>query len=242
VVGDPLPAVAPAGHRNPSAAVQGELLGGWLPTRIRLSSPASASRAPRRCQLPWPGRVRINSYDGRMEAPRESWFSPKIEVRASRVHGRGTFALAVIKPGEVLEIWGEWWKGIKTLEYANNAEKAEAARSDGKVVMQWDDELFSIEERGADDGYFINHSCDGNLWFRDAFTLEARKPIAQGEELTLDYALFERDDYVANWGCECGSPVCRKKVSGQDWRLPHLQEWHQDHFSPLTNKKIARIA
>ncbi len=49
---------------------------------------------------------------------------------------------------------GEWWKGIKTLEYTNNPEKAEAARSDGKVVMQWDDELFSIEERGGDDGYF----------------------------------------------------------------------------------------
>src|SRR6266567_1596141 len=74
-----------------------------------------------------------------MEAPRESWFSPKIEVRASRVHGKGTFALAVVEPGEVVEIWGEWWKGIKTLEYTNNPEKAEAARSYGKVVMQWDD-------------------------------------------------------------------------------------------------------
>jgi len=34
-----------------------------------------------------------------------------------------------------------------------------------------------------------NHSCDSNLWMRDPFTLEARRDIAPGEEITVDYAL-----------------------------------------------------
>ena len=173
-----------------------------------------------------------------MQAPRESWFTDKIEIRASGIHGRGTFARADIDPGEVVEIWGEWSKGVKTVEYTNDRGKAEAARSDGNVVMQWDDELYSIEQRGADDGYFINHSCDGNVWFRDAFTLEARKAIGVHEEVTLDYALFERADYIATWECACGSTLCRRHVTGQDWQLPRVQERYQGHFSPLLNKKI----
>jgi len=87
-----------------------------------------------------------------MKAPRDSWFSPKIEIRPSPTHGKGTFALSAIKPGEVVEIWGEWWKGVRTLEHTDDRGKTEAARRDGKAVVQWDDGLYSIEERGADDG------------------------------------------------------------------------------------------
>ena len=32
--------------------------------------------------------------------------------------------------------------------------------------MQWDENLFSVENRGEDKGYFINHSCEPNIGFR----------------------------------------------------------------------------
>ncbi len=35
----------------------------------------------------------------------------------------------------------------------------------------------------------LNHSCDSNLWMADEATVVARRDIAAGEELTLDYAL-----------------------------------------------------
>ena len=57
--------------------------------------------------------------------------------------------------------------------------------------MQRDTDLFSIEDRGDDDGYFVNHSCNGNLWMTDAFTLTARRDINKDEEITADYALWE---------------------------------------------------
>ena len=175
-----------------------------------------------------------------MKVPKESWFSPKIEVRNSPVHGKGTFAKGPIKKGEAVEIWGEYWQGKQTLEYTDDKEKGEAARKQAKAVMQWDTDLWSIEERGSDDGYFINHSCDSNLWFNDAFTLSARKDIEPEEELTLDYSLFERDDYVSDWQCSCGSPVCRKVITGKDWQREYVQGKYRNHFSPLINKRIAR--
>lgn len=54
--------------------------------------------------------------------------------------------------------------------------------------------LFSITYQGEEPptktgAGGCNHSCDSNLWMRDAFTVCARRDIAEGEELTLDEAL-----------------------------------------------------
>ena len=48
--------------------------------------------------------------------------------------------------------------------------------------------------------YFTNHSCDPNIWMKDAVTLIARRDIQIDEELTADYALWEGDEnFVAAW-------------------------------------------
>lgn len=104
--------------------------------------------------------------------------------------------------------------------------------------MQWDNDLFSVEDRGDDQGYFINHSCDSNLWMQGTFTLIAKRDITPNEEITADYALWEAWGYVSSWDCNCGSLLCRKKVTGKDWRLPEVQKRYLNHFSPLINKRI----
>jgi SET domain-containing protein len=82
-----------------------------------------------------------------------------------------------------------------------------------------------------------NHSCDSNLWMRDEVTLEARRDIAAGEEVTIDYAL---QTSIANWemACNCGSQRCRKVVHGDDWMRPELQDRYRGHFSPFLNRRI----
>jgi hypothetical protein len=173
-------------------------------------------------------------------APRDSWFSPKIEVRASPVEGLGSFAVQRIEPGEVVEVWGERADGKLVVTYTADRGLAEGARAKGKEVGQWDDDLYSIEDRGADEGYFLNHSCDSNLWFKGAFTLVARRGAEPGEELTIDYALFEADEaFRAPWACRCGTEYCRGTVTGRDWQLADVQARYAGHFSPLLEKRIA---
>jgi uncharacterized protein len=176
-------------------------------------------------------------------APEETWLSPKIEVRASPLHRRGTFAVAEIAVAEAVEVWGQRWQGVLTAEYTADDARAELAAQRGMEVMQWDDQLFSIERRGGDPGYFINHSCDPSLWFRDAFTLEARRLVLPGDELTLDYALFEADDsFRAAWTCRCGAAGCRGSVTGRDWMRKDLQSRYAGRFTPLLNKRIAAMS
>lgn len=172
-----------------------------------------------------------------MKIPSQTWVSPKIEIKKSPLDGKGMFAIKPIKSGEKVLVWGGRW-GVDYVDKVN----ATKAEKEGKLVMQWDENLFSVEEKGDDDTYYINHSCDPNVWMQDTFTLVARTDIKEGEELTADYSLWEADkDFVSKWKCNCGSKLCRGRVTGKDWRIPELQKRYKGHFSPFINKRIKRL-
>lgn len=164
--------------------------------------------------------------------PKETWMNPKIEIRKTSNKGKGMITNELIKTDDIILIWGG--------EYTN-AKGAKEVKEKGKLVLQWDDDLFSVEDRGDDMGYFINHACDSNTWMKDAYTLVAKRNIQVGEEVTADYALWEADpNYVSKWECQCGSIVCRKRIMGNDWKLSGVQERYKSHFSPLINKRIEK--
>ncbi len=166
-----------------------------------------------------------------LKPSKETWVSEKVEIRNSPIGGRGMFAVEKINVDEPVLVWGG--------EYVNK-EAAEKAKSEGMLVMQWDEDLYSIEDRGVDRGYFLNHSCEPNVWMSNAFTLIARRDIERGEEVTADYALWEDDENkLSKWQCNCGAKDCRRQVTGKDWQLLALQEKYLNHFSPLINNRIA---
>ncbi len=161
-----------------------------------------------------------------------NWVNPKIEVRDSPIHGKGMFASGRIGKGEVLIIWREC--------YTDEAEAMEAVR-EGKGIMQWDEDVYSYETDLNREHYLINHSCDPNGWMVDVHTVEARRDIPEGEEITVDIAMFENDENeVSAWKCNCGSGICRGRVTGKDWRDEALQKRYEGHFSPLINKRIVK--
>jgi len=115
-----------------------------------------------------------------MKITKQTWINPKIKIQETYEKGKGMFAIENIKSGEKILIWGG--------EYTNEKD-AEKAKINGRLVMKWDENLFSVEDAGDDLGYFINHSCDSNTWMIDAITLSAKRNIQKGEEITADYAL-----------------------------------------------------
>ncbi len=168
-----------------------------------------------------------------MDRPERTWLDPRIEVRPSPIHGIGMFATATFKEGEVVLIWAD--------SYTDRA-GAEQAMAEGKGTMQWDEDVFSVETEVYPEAYAINHSCDPNAWMLDAYTVVARRYIAEGEEVMIDIAMFEADEgSVCPWECNCGSSICRGVVTGKDWRDPVLQERYRGHFSPLVNMRIADL-
>jgi hypothetical protein len=171
--------------------------------------------------------------------PEHEWIDQRIEIRESAIAGRGMFALAPIAAGETVIVWGGWECTSEDV-----AAGRVAPRSTVYIGEDWflGAHVGEYDREQTDRGDFINHACDPNVWLADENTLVARRDIAAGEELTMDYALFEGDeDDVKPWECRCGSPLCRHQVTGRDWRLPELQERYRGHFSPFINRRVRSL-
>jgi len=167
----------------------------------------------------------------------ETWIDPRQDIRPSTIHGMGVFAPGPIHEGEPVEIIG----GDLMSEEEFRAFQQTAHRFN---AVQVGEDLHLVERPAVAQQRIgsINHSCDSNLWLADEVTLVARRDIAAGEELTVDYALFSaQPDWVMDLLCHCGSPSCRGVITGNDWQLKEVQERYQRHFSPFLNARIARL-
>ncbi len=164
-----------------------------------------------------------------------SYRSPKTEVRESKIHGRGLFAMSDIAKDEIVAVKGGHIVDRKTLR-----EKITPVL--GPVEIQVDDHLFiapiTNEERELSMLY-SNHSCAPNLGMRGEITFVAMRNIRAGEELTHDWAMTDDDDYSIE--CNCGAPDCRKILTGKDWQRPDLQEGYVGYFSAYLARKIALL-
>jgi len=165
-----------------------------------------------------------------------TWIDSRIEIRKSSVHGRGAFALAPIRAGEVVTVWAHT---VLSPEEVGAVEQGELhRRADGRYVWLPDSWVELDGYDPAED--CLNHSCDPNVWMEDEVTLSARRDIAPGREITGDYALWELDpEHVCPFECRCGATDCRCTITGRDWQLRRLQLRYAGHWHPAIDALIA---
>ena len=163
----------------------------------------------------------------------DCWLHPDVEVRGSPIAGVGLFAKAAIRAGEVVSRLGG--------QLVSRAELTQLLVSADQYVntITVADDLHLVLPQWSLNGYG-NHSCDPNLWWVDAYTLAARRDIAAGEELTNDYATSTTSPEFT-MECRCGSSLCRRSISGDDWRLPHLERQYGDHWVPAVLTRIRSL-
>ena len=164
----------------------------------------------------------------------KTWRSAKIEIRDDTLAGRGVVAVSDIVKDEIIAIKGGH---IITRE-----ELAQVTAEAGDYALQIDDDFYIAPrqvEEVLDMSVMINHSCDPNVGFRGQVVYVAMRDISAGEELSHDYAMERSDDYSLD--CRCGSPLCRGTITGEDWKLPELQQRYGDYFSIYLKRKIKEI-
>ena len=129
----------------------------------------------------------------------------KLEIRESRIHQRGVYALERIPARrKVIEYVGEKIGRTETKR-----------RGQGNITY-----LFTLDDYWTLDGAIggsgaeiINHSCDPNLYawnFKRHILYMSKRIILPGEELTVDYRFAENIDKVR---CRCGAPKCRGTIN-----------------------------
>jgi SET domain-containing protein len=138
--------------------------------------------------------------------PRHACYS--IEIRESRIHRLGVYALEDIPPRrKVIEYTGEKISRRETKR-----------RCEGEFTY-----LFTLDNYWTIDGAvggsgaeIINHSCEPNLRalvLKGHILYMSRRPIRKGEELTVDYCFSDKFDPVA---CMCASANCRGVINIKD--------------------------
>ncbi|WP_371870635.1 SET domain-containing protein [Isoptericola cucumis] len=168
-------------------------------------------------------------------APRpDTWLSPRALVGRSDIDGEGLFARDQILSGELVARFGG-----RLVSDAGLADLFRAAATSGTYVDTVSvGEAVNLVLPEGDPLHAGNHGCEPTTWWADPYTLVARRDVAAGEELTLDYATIT-DDPGFVLDCRCGSPRCRGRVTGRDWRLPELQRAYGDHWVPVLRRRIA---
>ncbi|NDD74493.1 MAG: SET domain-containing protein [Gammaproteobacteria bacterium] len=139
--------------------------------------------------------------------------SPWVQVKSSKIHGKGVFAAKRIPRGtRVIEYLGE---RISHAEADARYEHLDPA--DNHTFLFIVDKKIVIDAGvGGNDARYINHSCDGNcesvIEERRVF-IEATRTIEAGEELGYDYEIGREPDDPPNideiFACRCGSRKCR---------------------------------
>jgi uncharacterized protein len=138
-----------------------------------------------------------------------------VEVRASAIEGLGLFACGAFNASEVIHRINVVRE--VTPEAPLRADLGErfdhCDYPDGRVV------LIGFPSR------HLNHSCDPNAYLRyeaDASYIVARRPISEGEEITIDYNVNISGGTA--WPCHCGARRCLGMVVGDFFLLtPAMQ-------------------
>jgi len=134
----------------------------------------------------------------------------RIEVRESRVHGRGVYATKPIR------------KGTRIIEYTGKRVLWESAPDNPGDPHTF---LFGLDNGtevidpaiGGNEARWINHSCEPNCEAieeeDERIFIYALRNLQPGEELFYDYALQVDGpitrEVIEESRCFCGSPRCR---------------------------------
>ena len=134
----------------------------------------------------------------------------KYALKGSSVSGYGIFAKQRIRKNEVIFTGEGLSQRIISKRYVE-ANWNEKQKSDFKhyaypvssdVYILWDENPVNWAPQ--------NHSCSPNTAY-DGLNVIAIRDIGEGEELTVDYALFI-DESMEPFACQCGSENCRELI------------------------------
>jgi SET domain-containing protein len=125
-----------------------------------------------------------------------------VDVAASRIDGQGAFAAEPIPPRlKIGEIRGE---SVSVQEA-----RIRATRTERIMIVEVSRRKAIDFSRSTDPMRYTNHSCRPNarLVIRGGrVEFYARRAIAPGEEITVDYGDTHHEGRLA---CRCGAPGCR---------------------------------
>lgn len=169
-----------------------------------------------------------------------SWTHSAIEVRDTGRHGKGNFAKEKLFKDELLVVLGGHIIDRNDELLLPEKLRDNACQISPILVIG------ALTEVELDTASYLNHSCEPNAGFKGQIFLVAMRDIDVNEEITFDYGMVLYDDPHASRGgyvltCLCGTASCRRTITGNDWKLPRLQQKYDGYFQYYLAEKILQM-
>jgi len=146
----------------------------------------------------------------------------------------GMYASEDIEAGEVIEAYEEQPHVLVTRKHVNRHWNEQQQRWFAQYAYPLTEELFVSWSHDPDHWKPINHSCEPNAWL-DGLNLVARRDIAPGQEITMDYATF-CNEHMEEFICRCDADNCRGVIRGSDYKEPFMERYG-DHVSDYVRSR-----
>jgi D-alanine-D-alanine ligase len=136
----------------------------------------------------------------------------KYKVRANALNGYGIVAKQALKKGDVIFKFEGMPQRLVTRRYVEKTWTPQQMQEFRHYAYPVSNKVYILWDNDPQNWAPQNHSCSPNTAY-DGLNLIALSDIQTDEELTLDYADL-LDENLQAFECSCGSPNCRKTVSG----------------------------
>lgn len=151
-------------------------------------------------------------------------FNDTTEYRKDHRFGGSLFTLIPVQKGQVVCTFdGEFYDwGTNLLNLPNDSPS---------YVRDHAIQFAAGKSRDSAEGLgrYANHSCSPNCGIKDLFNVVAMRDIPAGVEITWDYAMTENNDWFMS--CSCGSPRCRKLITGFRHLPPEFRREYEGYIS-----------
>lgn len=176
----------------------------------------------------------VRAAVARRDRRRKCW-----EVRADREGSYGMYALRPVAAGEVIEPYEEGPHHLVSRRHVEARWGAPQREWFERYAWPMSDDVWAIWSPDPEEWKPINHSCDPSAWL-EGLDIVARRDLAPGEEVTLDYATFCTEP-MEEFACACGAAGCRGVVRGTDYLEPFVERYGR-HVSDHVARKRREAA
>jgi len=133
-------------------------------------------------------------------------------IKGNSISGFGIYANRDLEEGEFVFSGEEKAQRLVTLRHVEQNWPAEEKEVFRRYAYPISKEVFLLWDNDPTQWAPQNHSCDPNTAY-NGLNVVTTRPVARGEELTLDYATF-LDKNMQPFHCLCGAPTCRGLIIG----------------------------
>jgi D-alanine-D-alanine ligase-like ATP-grasp enzyme len=172
---------------------------------------------------------------GRRERRRPAWV-----VWAGRDGDYATHAARELRAGETIQVFEERPHTLVSRRHVEACWGPQEREWFDRCAWPLSDDVWAIWSPDPEEWTPINHSCDPSAWL-DGLDVAARRDLAEGDEITLDYATFCTEPMLP-FACACGAADCRGTIRGSDHLEPFVARYGEHVSDHVRRKRLEAVA